>query len=123
MEKLLSLKRVALAINILNLVITALNVITGLAISDLPNPTNRYTQFDPQVKFYYGVAVVIALIAISNIVQTFIKLPKSTLMLATNINVVLNHFLCGASVAVLSLSGIFLTFFNEAFPDWSILGE
>jgi len=44
-------------------------------------------------------------------------------MLATNINVVLNHFLCGASVAVLSLSGIFLTYFNEAFADWSILGD
>jgi len=77
METLLTLRRVVLGINILNLAVAAINIITGLAISDLPNPTNAYTYMDPQVKFYYGVAVVIALIAISNIVQTLVRVPKS----------------------------------------------
>jgi hypothetical protein len=54
---------VVLVINILNLGVTALNIITGTAIIDLPNPKNTYTYFDPQAKYYFGAAVFIIIVA------------------------------------------------------------
>jgi hypothetical protein len=112
MNNLKTLKNVVLVINILNLAIAALNIITGMAISDLPNPTNIYTIMDPQAKYYFGVSVFIIIVALSNIIQAFIELSKQQQMLATHVNVILNHLLCGGSFAVLSLSAIFLKYFD-----------
>jgi hypothetical protein len=123
MNNLKTLRIVVLVVNILNLAVAALNIITGLAISDLPNPMKLYTIMDPQAKYYFGVSVFIIIVALSNIIQAFIELSKQQQMLVTHINVILNHLLCGCSFAVISISAIFLKFFDKAYPNWDIMGD
>jgi hypothetical protein len=123
MQKLNRLKMVTLVVNVLNIGVAALSFITANAISDLPNPRKVYTFMDPQAKYYLGAAVIILIAALSNIIQAFINLSQSMLKLMTHINVLLNHILCGASFAILSLSAIFLTYFDKSIPDWTIMGD
>lgn len=119
MEQLSTFKKIVLATNVINIFVGVMHIITGYCISQLPNPTNAYTEYDPQAKFYYAIAIITMLIAISNIVQAFVKLPKSKMLIATHANVLLNHLLCGVSFAALGLSAIFLTYFDNAFSTWS----